>query len=73
MEITTRAAWPEKAYPIPRLKAPQFIEGDDRRVPLWGGEGRKTRTNALDKERTMLYTDSMDETSSLSDRHRRGP
>ena len=38
-----------------------------------GGGGPQTRTDALDRERTMLYTDSMDETSSMSDRHRRGP
>jgi len=34
------------------------------------GEGNKARTNALDRESTMLYTESlsMDETSSKSNR-----
>ena len=31
-------------YPFPRLKAPQFIDGDERRVPHLGqGMGRATR------------------------------
>jgi hypothetical protein len=59
--------------PNPRLKAPQFIDGDERRVPLWAGdgEGNKARTNALDTESTMLYTESisLDETSSMSNRN----
>ena|SRR5258706_13929716 len=59
-------------YPISRLKAPQFIDGDERRVPFLGegmGEGNKARTNALDRESTMLYTEALDETSYKSNRN----